>query len=90
MGPLCFATDLVIGLKITYNKGNTSLQTIDSTVGNLICKFAISPGCIRNKVNLMPLACEDGMVYPIHLSVNEYEGCQLCIVLCLSILGTVL
>ena len=38
---------------------NNLLQPIGSLVGNPICEYAISQGYVRNKVDLVPLACEN-------------------------------
>lgn len=47
--------DLLTDQKITSTKENNSLQSTDSAVGNLICKWAVSQGYV-----LSTLGCETG------------------------------
>ena len=53
------AMDLLIGLEITRAKENSLLRPTDGAMVNLISELAVGQGYVRNKVDLVPLACED-------------------------------
>ena len=53
-------TDYLIGQKITWSKRNSLLQSINCASGNPVFEVAVCQGHVRNRVDLVHLACEDG------------------------------